>query len=70
MWITATETFLPVGVRPLELAGVRPDEAASRDAAWARHSSNPIGSELPTSTTTRGDTSASNVDVSWFSIDP
>jgi hypothetical protein len=36
----------------------------------ARHSSNPIGAELPTSTTTRGDTNASNVDLSWLSIAP
>jgi hypothetical protein len=32
----------------------------------ARHSSSPIGTELPTSTTTRGGTSASKVDVSLF----
>ena len=85
---------LLAGRRPaLELAGVRSDEAASRDAVRTgdkelldhvtavrkaaiellqvgRHSSNPIGAELPTSTTTRDDTSASNVDVSCSSIAP
>ena len=34
----------------------------------ARHSSQPNGSELPTSTTTRGDTRASMVDQSRLSI--